>query len=90
VIKTYLVAISFIYMPIAQADEQYPVSDHAVGHSYACKDDGYCQDLEMEFTSMPGCVAGMMPFMAEWIGNHEGFHLKTGTYECHPKAQVRV
>ena len=74
----------------ARADEAFPVSDHAIGSFYACKDSGYCEDPETEFFSMPGCVAGMIPIMAEWIGQHEGFKLKTGNFECRPKAQVRV
>lgn len=74
----------------AHAAEQFPVSDMATGQFYACDDKGFCEDVEQIFVSMPGCQVGMMPFMAEWIGKHDGFRLKTGRFQCIPKEQVRI
>jgi hypothetical protein len=69
---------------------EFPVSDTAVGHFYACNADGYCEDVEQVFVSIEGCQVGMMPFMAKWIGDHDGFKLKTGRFDCTPREQTRV
>jgi hypothetical protein len=91
VMKICVIAVAMLAtLGWARADEAFPVSDSATGRFYACNGEDFCQDVEQEFASVEGCQVGMMPFMAKWIGDHEGFRLKTGRYECRPKAQVRV
>ena len=72
------------------AAEPMPVSDPAVGRFVACDDKGFCEDVEQNFTSIAGCQVRMIPYMAQWIGDHEKFHLKSPQFTCRPIEQVRI
>ena len=82
--------IGYGLVTYAKAAEEYPVADQAVGHFYACDEKNFCEDVEQTFNTSEGCQVGMMPFMAKWIGDHDGFHLKTGRFQCTPHAQTRI
>ena len=83
-------AALFLAAAAARAAEPFPVSDAAVGRFVACDAKGFCEDVEQDFVSMSGCQVRMIPYMAQWIGDHDGFHLKSPQFTCRPIEQVRI